>query len=179
MESHSLEPLPNPKLDGSKLSYVDKEKTKEIYVNLYKVLIKNELKLYLHPYTIDPEIFPGDYIIRNKIFNSCKEELRKIYGECFIRGDCLYSLNKITVQKIFKDISIYGYGKNDYTLYVEPSKNERTLNQNDVDSDSLTKQYIEILIKDILHSNPKLEFYKGLFVIKNKEGEEEKKKKKK
>ena len=104
MESHILEPLPNPKLDGSKLSYVDKEKIKEIYVNLYKVLIKKELKLYLHPYTINPEVFPRDYIIRNKIFNSCKEELRKIYGECFIRGDCLYSLNKITVQKIFKNI---------------------------------------------------------------------------
>ena len=178
MESHILEPLPNPKLDGSKLSYVDKEKIKEIYVNLYKVLIKKELKLYLHPYTINPEVFPRDYIIRNKIFNSCKEELRKIYGECFIRGDCLYSLNKITVQKIFKNISIYGYGKNDYTLCVEPSKNERTLNQNDVDSDSLTKQYIEILIKDILHSNPKLEFYKGLFVIKNKEDEDKKKEKK-
>ena len=76
----------------------------------------------------------------------------------------MYSLQKITVQNRFK-CSIYGNGKHDVTLIVEPKINERTLNQNDIsDNNSLTKQFYEILIRDILHSNPYLDFYKGLFV---------------
>ena len=45
--------------------------------------------------------------------------------------------------------------------------NEILVKKEDIQKDNLTKQFIEILIKDILMSNPKLEFDKGLFVLKD------------
>ena len=43
----------------------------------------------------------------------------------------------------------------------------KKIKQEHINSSPLAKKFIEILIKDILHSNPKLELYKGLFVLKN------------
>ena len=63
--------------------------------------------------------------------------------------------------KIFSD------GFIEYNISIQPKSNERTINQNDIEIYALTKQFIELLIKDILHSNPNLKFYKGLFVLKN------------
>ena len=50
---------------------------------------------------------------------------------------------------------------------IQPKANQRTINQNDLEKDPLTKQFIEMLIRDILRGNPNLDFYKGLFVLKN------------
>ena len=59
-------------------------------------------------------------------------------------------------------------GINNYTLQIQKVKKEKVINQNDIHNDPLAKQFIELLIKDIIHSNPNLEFYKGLFVLTNK-----------
>ena len=165
-----MEILPNPKFDGKKLPYVTSEK--EIYVNLFEIVLNKELILYQYPYEIEPKIENEVFRAKVKIFHSCRKDLRKVYGECFILGGSLYSLNKITIENRFK-CTIYGNGMHNVVLIVYPKKNERTLNQKDIsDSNSLTKQYYEILIRDILHSNPNLVFYKNLFINPNKKKKE-------
>ena len=159
-----LEFLPNPKLKGDKLSYVTS--SKEIYVNLFEIKLEKQLVLYQYPYEIKPDIENEVFRAKVKIFHACKDQLRKIYGECFFLGGSLYSLKKIEIEKRF-ECSIYGNGKHIVTLIISPKTNQRTLNQNDIaDSNSLTKQYYEILIRDILHTNPNLVFYKNLFINK-------------
>ena len=58
-------------------------------------------------------------------------------------------------------------GRNEYILHFSKSTNVKTIKQEDVQQDPLAKQFIELIIKDILHSNPNLDFYKGLFVLTN------------
>ena len=58
-------------------------------------------------------------------------------------------------------------GRLEYLIQLQKSKQSRTLQQTDLEKDPLTKQFIELLIRDILHANPNLEFFKGLFVSKN------------
>ena len=142
---------------------------KDIYVNLFKIIIKKPLKLYQYPYSVSPEIEAGDFRIRNKIFKYCKLDKRKLrdfYGECFISGDSLYGMKLVKEPKSFK-CKLYLDGETEYTMTLQPKANERTITQQDLDKDPLTKQFIEILIRDILHGNPNLEFYKNLFVLKN------------
>ena len=62
---------------------------------------------------------------------------------------------------------LYLDGLTDYTISIQPKANERTINEKDLEKDPLTKQFIEILIQDILRANPNLDFYRGLFVLKN------------
>jgi aubergine-like protein len=49
---------------------------------------------------------------------------------------------------------------------MQKYSNEIILKKEDSQKDNLTKQFIEILVKDILLSNPKLEFDKGVFILK-------------
>ena len=146
---------------------------KDIYVNLFKITIKKPLKLYQYPYSISPEVDPSDLRIRKKLFKYCstgekkdRKKLKDFYGECFISGDSLYGMKEVKEPKTLK-CKLYLGGETEYTLTFQPKANERTINQNDLEKDPLTKQFIEILIRDILHGNPNLEFYKGLFVLKN------------
>ena len=171
MEESHITYLKKPKIKGDSLPYVNNNK--EIYVNLFQIKIKKPLKLYQYPYSVSPEIEAGDFRIRNKIFKYCgvgeKEErkkLRDFYGECFISGDSLYGMKEQKELKTFS-CKLYLDGETEYILTVQPKATERTINQNDLERDPLTKQFIEILIRDILHGNPNLEFYKGLFVLKN------------
>ena len=66
-----------------------------------------------------------------------------------------------------KTITCYLYlkGKTEYTIELNKCESERVIKQEDVQRDPLTKQFIEMIIRDILRANPKLEFYKGLFVL--------------
>ena len=170
MES-KIQYLTKPKIKGDQLPYVNTNK--EIYVNLFKILIKKPLKLYQYPYSVKPEIDASDLRIRKKLFKYCgigeKKERKKpkdFYGECFISGDSLYGMKEVKEPKEF-NCTLYLDGETKYTIIFQPKATERTINQNDLEKDPLTKQFIEILIRDILHGNPDLEFYKGLFVLKN------------
>ena len=170
MES-KIQYLTKPKIKGDQLPYVNTNK--EIYVNLFKILIKKPLKLYQYPYSVKPEIDASDLRIRKKLFKYCgigEKKLRKkpkdFYGECFISGDSLYGMKEVKEPKEF-NCTLYLDGETKYTIIFQPKATERTINQNDLEKDPLTKQFIEILIRDILHGNPDLEFYKGLFVLKN------------
>ena len=55
--------------------------------------------------------------------------------------------------------------KNEYFLEIQKYVRQKIIKEEDIKNDPLAKQFIELLIRDILHSNPKLEFYKGLFVL--------------
>ena len=169
--STPIQYLTKPKIKGDNLNYV--RNNKEIYVNLFQIIIKKPLKLFQYPYSISPEVDASDLRIRNKLFKYCsigekkdKKKLRDFYGECFISGDSLYGMNEVKESKYFK-CKLYLDGETEYTLTFQPKATERTINQNDLEKDPLTKQFIEILIRDILHGNPNLDFYKGLFVLKS------------
>ena len=158
--------LPKPKLDPSHLKYISTKK--KVYANLYEITLTKDIVLYQYPFTVSPEIESGDSRIRQIIFKGCSNQLKSIYGECLISGDSLYGLNKIEEIKTIKsNVDLKGQITS-YLLEFNKFANKRTIKQQDVLKDSLTKQFIELLIKDILHSNPNLEFYKDLFVIKNK-----------
>ena len=171
MENTSIQYLKKPNLKGDNLPYVNANR--EIYVNLFKITIKKPLTLYQYPYSVTPEIESGDFRIRNKLFKYCgmgegkdRKKPKDVYGECFISGDSLYGMEEVKESKTFK-CSLYLDGKTEYTITFQPKVEKRTINQNDLEKDPLTKQFIEILIRDILHGNPNLDFYKGLFVLKN------------
>ena len=165
--------LTKPKIKGDKLPYVDHNK--EIYVNLFQINIKKPLTLFQYPFKVSPEIEAGDMIIRKKLFKYCgigekenRKKLRDFYGECFISGDSLYGMKEVKEAMTFT-CTLHFDGETKYTITFQPKKISRTINQNDLDKDPLTKQFIEILIQDILRANPNLDFHKGLFVLKNKE----------
>jgi aubergine-like protein len=106
--------------------------------------------------------------MRQALFKGCSRQLKSIYGECLISGDSLYGLKKVEELKSVKS-NLELKGKVDsYVLDFSKFVKEKTIKQQDVLRDELTKQFIELLIKDILHANPKLEFYKDLFVYKKK-----------
>ena len=172
METPEIHYQAKPTLTKAKLPYLKPEE-KEIYVNLFKINIKKPLKLFQYPYAVSPEIDASDLRIRNKLFKYAstgeKENRKKVkdfYGECFVFGDSLYAMKEIKDAFTFKS-RLYLDGLTEYTIKIQPKANERTINQNDLEKDPLTKQFIEILIRDILRANPNLDFYRGLFVIKN------------
>ena len=158
--------LEKPKLDPKKLKYIENEK--KVYANLYEIILTKDLLIYQYPFKVSPEIEAGDSRMRQILFKSCSKQLKSIYGECLISGDSLYGLKKVEqINSVACNIELKGKISS-YILEFTKFVNERTIKQQDVQRDSLTKQFIELLIKDILHSNPKLEFYKDLFVYKNK-----------
>ena len=155
--------LSKPSIDIKKMKYI--EQSKNVYANLYQIKLSKELSVFQYPYSVSPNIAPGDSRIRSFLFKSCNKELKNTYGECLISGDSLYSLKKLLEVKAFK-ANIYLKGQRDeYILTFEKSVNERNIKNEEVQKDQLSKQIIELLVKDILHSNPKLDFYKGFFVL--------------
>ena len=159
-EFHFLE---KPNINIEKLPYIVEKK--EIYVNLFEFNIVKELKLFKYPLIIKPEIESDAYKLLQTIIRKIKYEMELIYGAFTISGDSLYSMKKIENKNIFKT-TIYLKGKFDYIIEVQNFSNEKIIKQEDAKKDNLTKQFIEIIIKDILLSNPNLEFDKGLFVLK-------------
>ena len=163
MESEkTIEFLPKPKIKADKLKYV--LNSKKVYANLYQIKIKKQLKLYQYPYKVTPTLTEGDIRIREKLFKVSNRKLKQIFGECFISGDSLYSMKKVEELHTIKS-TLYLKGKTDYTIEFNKYENEKIIKQDDIHKDPLSKQFIELIINDILHANPKLEFYKGVFVI--------------
>ena len=154
--------LPKPLIDPKKLKYINN--SKKVYANLYEIFLSKIIKLYQYPFKVDPEIESGDSSIRNIICKSAFRELKSIYGEFIISGDSLFGTKKIEEIKNVLAV-IYSKGRKEFKLIFEKYKAERTIQQEDVRKDPLAKQFLELIIRDILHSNPKLEFYKDIFVL--------------
>ena len=157
--------LKKQNIKTEKLKYV--LNTKDVYANLYEIKLKKELKLIQYPFTVTPPIEAGDTRIREKLFKTVRRQLRTIYDDCFISGDCLYSMKKINENKIIK-CSLVLRGRTEYTITILGSGQERSIKTDDIQIDPLSKQFIEMIIRDILRANPKLEFYKDVFVLTNK-----------
>ena len=155
--------LSKPAIDPKKLNYISQNKS--VYANLYKIKLLKELTVYQYPFSVSPNITPGDSRIRSILFKSCNKELKNTYGECLISGDSLYSLKKINEIKSFKSNTYLKGQRDEYIITFEKVVNERKIKNEEVQKDQLSKQFIELLVKDILHSNPKLDFYKGFFVL--------------
>ena len=159
----NLQLLPKPDIKYDNLKYfVDK---KEIYVNIFEFSTIKDLKLYKYPFQINPPVEQDAYKLIQTIFKVRYKDIFSKYGIFTISGDSLFSKNKIEQPNTFKSI-IYFKGKYEYTIEINKFSNEKIIKKEDVKKDSLTKQFIEIIIKDILLSNPNLDFDKGLFVLK-------------
>ena len=158
--------LPKPNIIPKKLKYVIS--SKKVYANLYEIFLTKEIKFYQYPFKVDPEIEPGDPRIRKLISGNSYRKLKDIYGEFTISGDSLYGTKKV---EEMKDImtEIYIKGKEDFKLIFEKYKTERTLKQENMRNDPLAKQFLELIIKDILHSNPNLECDRNVFTLKTDE----------
>ena len=61
--------------------------------------------------------------------------------------------------------TLYLKGRTEYILKFNKFENERIIRQGYINKDPLTKQFIEMIIRDILNANPRLELYKGFFII--------------
>ena len=155
--------LGNPKL-SNKLSYITN--TKDVYVNLFKITLKKNVILYEYPFTISPEIDETNEKLKNKIFKRGYNKIRNVYGECFQSGDFIYSLKEIKTQENFQVI-FYLKDKYEYNVSVLPFQQQTVIELSNVEKEPKIKQSIELMIKDILHSNPNLDFYKNLFVNHN------------
>ena len=144
MEStNQVQYLTKPNIKGDSLPY--KQKTCQLYVNLFKFEMTKEIKLYQYPFTVQPEIGEGDYKIRNKLFKYCgigkkekKIKLKDIYGECFISGDSLYAMKEIKEQKTM-ECTLFHNGQTIYTITFQPKIKERRIKQEDLEKDALTK----------------------------------------
>ena len=158
--------LTKPLIDPKKLKYV--LNSKKVYANLYEIFLSKTITLYQYPFKVDPEIEAGDVNIRRIIQRSSYRELKSIYGEFIISGDSLFGINKIEEMKNVLAV-VYSNGRKEFKLLFQKCANERILKQEDVRKDPLAKQFLELIIRDILHSNPKLEFYKDIFVLTTSE----------
>ena len=154
--------LEKPKIDVKKLAYV--LNNKKVYVNLFEIILNKKLTLFQYPYTVNPPIGAADTLIRDKLFKRSNRKLRTVFGDCFISGDSLYSMKQIKEIQTVKT-TLYLNGRKEYFIEFNNFENKRTIEQKDIQKDPLSKQFIEMIIRDILHSNPKLEFYKDVFVI--------------
>ena len=160
----NVEFLKKPKINVDKLKYI--MNSKDVYANLYEIEIKKELKLYQYPFTVNPPIGDSDIRIREKLSKAAYRELKSIYEDCFISGNSLYSMKKVDEPKVVK-CALFLKGRTDYTLEFNKFESQKTIKQQDIQNDPLSKQFVEMVIRDILHANPKLEFYKGIFVLSN------------
>ena len=162
MELEQIQLLPRPNMDILNLSYI--KGSKDIYVNLFKINLQKDLNIYQYPYAITPEISNENMTIRDKLFKYAMKKIKQIYGEFFQSGDCIYGT---TLIKEIKGVNAFLYGKDGKTEYIitfQPCSNITTLKNQNIQDDQLAKQIIETLIRDILSSNPNLDFYRNLFV---------------
>ena len=159
----NLQLLPKPDIKYDNLKYIVGKK--EIYVNIFEFSTIKDLKLYKYPFQINPPVEQNAYKLIQTIFKVRYKDIFSKYGIFTISGDSLFSMNKIEQPNTFKSI-VYFKGKYEYTIEINKFSNEKIIKKEDVKKDSLTKQFIEIIIKDILLSNPNLDFDKGLFVLK-------------
>ena len=162
-ESKDIKFLPKPLINIEKLSYIKQKK--EIYVNLFEFSTKSDLKLYKYPFVITPQIDLSATKLLEKIFHKVNIAINEVYGLFTISGNSLYSMRKIEENKIFKS-SLHIKGNIDYNIEIQKYSNDILIKKEDIKKNKLTKQFIEIVIKDILKANPNLDYDKGLFILK-------------
>ena len=153
--------LPKPNINYDKASIWNNKK--KVYANLFEIKLTKEIKLYQYPYKVTPEIKDGDTRIREKLFKTMFRKIKADFGQCFISGNLLYSMKKVEEVKAY-NCFLYLSGKTEYVMEINKYEQEKLIREQDIHKDPLAKQCIELIIRDILQANPKLEFYKNVFV---------------
>ena len=153
--------LPKPNINYDKASIWNNKK--KVYANLFEIKLTKEIKLYQYPYKVTPEIEDGDTRIREKLFKTMFRKIKADFGQCFISGNLLYSMKKVEEVKAY-NCFLYLSGKTEYVMEINKYEQEKLIREQDIHKDPLAKQCIELIIRDILQANPKLEFYKNVFV---------------
>ena len=153
--------LPKPNINYDKASIWNNKK--KVYANLFEIKLTKEIKLYQYPYKVTPEIEDGDTRIREKLFKTMFRKIKADFGQCFISGNLLYSMKKVEEVKTY-NCFLYLSGKTEYVMEINKYEQEKLIREQDIHKDPLAKQCIELIIRDILQANPKLEFYKNVFV---------------
>ena len=153
--------LPKPNINYDKSSIWNNKK--KVYANLFEIKLTKEIKLYQYPYKVTPEIEDGDTRIREKLFKTMFRKIKADFGQCFISGNLLYSMKKVEEVKAY-NCFLYLSGKTEYVMEINKYEQEKLIREQDIHKDPLAKQCIELIIRDILQANPKLEFYKNVFV---------------
>ena len=153
--------LPKPEINYKKLKFW--KNTKKVYANLFEIKLNKDIRLFQYPYKVTPEIEDGDLRMREKLFKALSRKLRPVYGHFFISGNILFAMKKIDEPKTFK-CSLHLKGITEYTIEINKCEKEKLIKELDIHKDELAKQCIELIIKDILKANPKLEFHKDIFV---------------
>ena len=158
--------LKKPKFHPERLKYIDMKAPIDIYVNLYEIKLSKQIKLFQYPFTLYPEPEKDKDKIIKIIIKNCYRELKAIFKNFCVFNRELYTEEEIKEVKTIKTSVFLKNKREDFTIEFKKYKNMKIIRQQDVQKDALTKQYIELLIKDILHSNKNLEFYKDAFVMK-------------
>ena len=162
-DNYIINMLTKPEINVDNLNYI--EDSYDIYVNLFEIKLTKDIILYKYPFTLIPEVEPGDIRLRKTIFKNCLKEIKSIFGQCFVMGDSLYGFNKVEELKTVKTKIRTKKGLVEFRFEFEKYKNKRTIKQENIQNDDqVAKNYIELLIKDILLSNKKLDYYKRLFI---------------
>ena len=135
--------LENPKIKASSLDYVEPVK---VYANLFEIKLTKQLVLYQYPYEVTPQISEGNVSIRKKIFKMPHKQLKEKYGVYFISGDSLYSLKKVEEIVIVKSSLPLKKEKKEDKITIDKfqSKSVRTIKQENLSQDPLSKQLIEL-----------------------------------
>ena len=153
--------LPKPNINYDKASIWNNKK--KVYANLFEIKLTKEIKPYQYLYKVTPEIEDGDTRIREKLFKTMFRKIKADFGQCFISGNLLYSMKKVEEVKAY-NCFLYLSGKTEYVMEINKYEQEKLIREQDIHKDPLAKQCIELIIRDILQANPKLEFYKNVFV---------------
>ena len=162
-EDYFIDMLTKPDINIEDLNYI--KNSYGIYVNLFEIKLHKDIILYQYPFKFEPAIEPGDIWLMKKILKYCYDELKSIFGECFIMGNSLYGFNKVEELKTVKTVIKGKKGRVEFKLEFDKYIDSRIIKQADVQNDDkVVKLYLELLIKDILNANKKLDYYKRLFV---------------
>jgi hypothetical protein len=155
--------LKKPSLNPNNLSYLT-GKTSDIYVNLFKLSSTQDLVMYVYSVSFLPEIDYENSRMKKALFNVIQSDVKSVYSNCIYSGDNLYAMNEVTEPQEFH----FTNPKNDlkYTLRILKTEEKVLMTENNIDK-PVVKTIYELMIKEILHANPDLDFYKNLFVFKD------------
>ena len=154
--------LQNPHINAKSLDYIEQQVG--IYANLFEIKLTKPLKIYEYAYEVNPEIADENIQIRQKLFKVGYRELKSKYGSFFVSGNSLYSFKKVEEIYIIKA----RLKKTDYEIKISKFVKEKTIKDEDIKKDELSKHLIELMIKDILLANPNIERFKDTYIMKNK-----------
>lgn len=153
--------LAKPSINTNKLSYVIG--SRPIYVNLFKISIEKNWVIYKYPISFAPEVAKDNPRMKRALFSIVEPQVKRIYGECFLSGEMLYSFTQVKEkqQLPFKGRDI------EYIFIIDPYTNQFKINDENPLQNPAIKQIYELIFKEVLRANPNLEFYKNLFVKSN------------